>query len=130
MYSLSKKSLKHYDTLDPRLQLIIDEVLKIYDISIICGARDKEAQNKAFKEGRSKLIFPNSKHNSNPSKAVDIAPYPIDWLNRDKFFFLIGIIYTIANRHFIKIRSGSNWAMDWQFGKQKFDDLVHIELVG
>ena len=129
MYSFGKRSLERLETLHPDWQLILNEAIKIYDFSIICGHRNKEDQNKAFTEGRSKLIYPNSKHNSLPSTAVDIAPYPIDWCRRDRFIFLAGIIYCISQQLGIEIRFGGNWSMGWQFEDQKFDDLVHWELV-
>lgn len=129
MYSFSKSSTRKLETLHPDLQLILIEAIKIIDFSVICGHRNKTNQNKAFTEGRSKLIYPNSKHNSLPSTAVDLAPYPIDWNNRDRFIFLAGIIYCISQQLGIEIRFGGNWSMSWQFEKQKFDDLVHFELV-
>ena len=129
MYSFSKSSTRKLETLHPDLQLILIEAIKIIDFSVICGHRNKTNQNKAFTEGRSKLIYPNSKHNSLPSTAVDLAPYPIDWNNRDRFIFLAGIIYCISQQLGIEIRFGGNWSMSWQFEDQKFDDLVHFELV-
>ena len=128
MYSFSKSSTRKLETLHPDLQLILIEAIKIIDFSVICGHRNKTNQNKAFTEGRSKLIYPNSKHNSLPSTAVDLAPYPIDWNNRDRFIFLAGIIYCISQQLGIEIRFGGNWSMSWQFEDQKFDDLVHFEL--
>ena len=129
MYSFGKSSTQKLETLHPDLQLILNKSIKVYDFSIICGHRNKTDQNKAFTEGRSKLIYPNSKHNSLPSTAVDICPYPIDWENRDRFIFLAGIIYYVSRQLGIEIRFGGNWSMSWQFENQKFDDLVHFELV-
>ena len=129
MYSFGKLSTQKLETLHPDLQLILNEAIKIYDFSVICGHRNEEDQNKAFQEGNSRLKWPQSKHNSQPSIAVDIAPYPIDWKNRDRFIFLAGIIYCISQQLGIEIRFGGNWSMSWQFENQKFDDLVHFELV-
>ena len=123
MYSLSKTSKKHYDTLDPRWQLIIDEVLKVYDVSIIQGHRNKIGQDTAYANGFSKLKWPLSKHNTLPSKAVDIAPWNngIDWDDVNEFYFLAGIVMAIAERHFIKIRWGGRWVL--------LKDYVHFEIV-
>lgn len=129
MYSFGKLSTQKLETLHPDLQWILNEAIKIYDFAIICGHRNEEDQNKAFKEGNSRLKWPQSKHNQNPSIAVDIAPYPIDWENRDRFIFLAGIIYCISLQLGVEIRFGGNWSMSWQFEKQKFNDLVHFELV-
>jgi len=129
MASFGRQSQKHRKTLHPDLQTVLDEAIKIYDFSITCGHRGKDAQNKAFADDKSTKQWPDSKHNKFPSDAVDLCPYPVDWENRDRFIFLIGIIYCIAKQKSIKIRSGGNWKGDWQFGKQKFDDLVHFELI-
>lgn len=129
MPKFGKKSLEKYNTLDPDLQKILDEVIKIYDFTILCGYRDKADQEEAFNTGRSKKHFPHGKHNRLPSIAVDIAPWPIDWENRDRFIFLAGIIYSIAKRLGIRIRYGGNWSCSWQFEHQSFEDLGHFELL-
>jgi len=131
MYKFSRSSKKQYNTIHPLLQDILKEAIKYIDFTIICGHRNKENQNKAYKEHASTKQWPDSKHNQNPSIAVDIAPYPIDWENRDRFIFLAGIIYHIAQQQHTKIRFGGNWSTSWQFEEQKdiLDDLVHFELV-
>lgn len=43
------------------------------------GHRDEDRQNKLFEEGKTKVKWPDSKHNTSPSKASDSAPYPLDW---------------------------------------------------
>jgi peptidoglycan L-alanyl-D-glutamate endopeptidase CwlK len=129
MPSFGKASEERYKTLHPDLQKILTEAIKYCDFSITCGYRNKEDQEKAFNEHKSTKQWPNSNHNKLPSTAVDIAPWPIDWDNRDRFIFLTGIIYCIAEQMNIKIRSGSNWSRSWQFEKQKFNDLPHIELI-
>ena len=121
MYKLSKTSKMHYDTLHPNLKAIIDEVLKIYDISVLCGYRNKEDQDRAFDEDRSKLKFPYSNHNVLPSNAVDIAPYPLDWSDIEEFCFMAGIIFSIAKKLNIKIRFGKDF--------KSLRDYPHIELV-
>lgn len=54
----------------------------IRDLTVLCGYRGKDEQEKAYREKASKLQWPKSKHNVTPSLAVDIAPYPIDWSTR------------------------------------------------
>jgi hypothetical protein len=93
------------------------------------GYRGEQSQNKAFTEGRSKLKFPNSKHNSLPSNAIDIAPFPIDWKNRERFCYLAGIVKGIAHSKGIKIRWGGDWDNDGETTDNKFDDLPHFELI-
>ena len=93
MPAFGKVSKKRKLSVDTKLQKILDAAIEIFDFSIICGHRNKEAQDLAFATGKSKKKWPESTHNKYPSQAVDIAPYPIDWENRDRFIFLAGIIY-------------------------------------
>ena len=100
--------------------MILKEAIHIYDFSVLCGHRGKDEQNLAYKKGFSKLKFPESKHNSIPSRAVDIAPYPIDWDDHKRFYELAGIIKGIAHEKGIEIRWGGNFR-GWK-------DLPHFEL--
>jgi len=105
MPSFGERSMRHYNTLHPDLQLVLSEAIKYVDFSIICGHRDKQEQNLAFQQGRSKLRFPQSKHNSYPSDAVDIVPYPnLDWNDRERFTYIAGIIMGIAMAKGIPLR--------------------------
>ena len=79
----------------PDLQIIFHEAIKYFDISILCGHRDRIEQNLAYKTGHSKVKFPNSKHNSRPSRAVDFAPFP-DSKDVKDYIFLAGQIMGIA----------------------------------
>lgn len=106
----------------------MNEVIKHYDIVILCGFRGKDEQEKAVAEGKSKVHFPNSKHNVTPSLAVDIAPYPIDWNDMKRWWHLAGYVKATAERLGIKIRQGADWDGDNDFKDQKFIDLPHVEL--
>jgi len=74
----SKKSKEKLEDVDPRLVQIFERVLEIFDHSIWTGRRSEEEQNKAFKKGASTKTYPHSRHNSNPSEAIDANPYPSD----------------------------------------------------
>ncbi|KKM82716.1 hypothetical protein LCGC14_1316750, partial [marine sediment metagenome] len=41
----------------------MDEAIQVMDFTIVCGFRNKRAQEKAFDEGKSEKHWPNSKHN-------------------------------------------------------------------
>lgn len=130
MPAFSEKSRAKLATCDPRLQVLFDKVIELVDITIICGMRDKAAQDAAFSGGFSKVQFPNSRHNKSPSMAVDWAPYPIDWNDRDRFLYVAGIVYGVAREHGIdNIRSGADWRRDGRArGNLGFDDLGHTEI--
>lgn len=90
MPRFSKISEERLLTCHPDIIRVCRELIKQYDFSVLCGYRDQEEQDKAFNEGNSKVIYPNSKHNTKPSLAVDLAPYNetephIDWGNVSAF---------------------------------------------
>ena len=88
MPKFSKKSKAKLNTCDKRLIELFNKVVKKFDCTIIEGHRSKDRQNKLFDEGKSKLQYPNGKHNATPSMAVDVAPYPIDWNDRERLLIL------------------------------------------
>ena len=122
------RSKRNLYTAHPDLIRLFEEVVKSFDCTVIEGHRSKERQNKLFDEGNSKLKYPKGKHNATPSNAVDVAPYPIDWNDRDRFHYFAGYVIGIASSMGIKIRWGGDWDMDTQTKDNNFDDLPHFEL--
>lgn len=128
--SFSKLSTCHRD-----LQVIFFEVIKYFDCTVIEGHRGQEAQDKAFQEGKSQLKWPDGKHNQSPSMAVDVAPYPIDWYNYKRMYWFGGFVMGIAQK--LKdegkithtLRFGGDWDRDYDILDNRFNDLVHFELV-
>jgi len=129
MYKWGPRSKKHLVTLDERLQKVLNEVIKYVDCSIIEGHRSAERQNKLFEEGRTKVKYPHGRHNSNPSRAVDVVPYPIDWDDRERFHLFAGFVIGIAQSMGIKLRWGGDWNMNFEVDDNNFDDFPHFELV-
>ena len=122
------RSKSRLHTCDGRLIELFNKVVKEFDCTVIEGHRGKDAQNKAYNKGNSKLKFPNGKHNKSPSVAVDVAPYPIDWEDRDRFHYFGGYVLGIAKSLGLNIRWGGDWNQDTQTKDNKFDDLVHFEI--
>ncbi len=124
-------SLAQLDTCHPDLQRLFYRVVEKYDCSVLVGNRSHADQDKAFNAvpQRSKVKWPNGKHNSLPSSAVDVAPYPVDWSNTKRFYHFAGYVQGIANELGIKIRWGGDWDSDYDLDDQKFMDLVHFELI-
>lgn len=129
MSNFSKVSEEKLATCHPDLQRLFHEVIKQYDCIILCGHRNEIDQNKAFEKGASKLKWPNSKHNSTPSLAVDAAPFPLDWQDSSRFYHFIGFVFATANFLNIKIRSGADWNGNLKFSDEKLLDLPHFELM-
>ena len=134
-----KKSIERLDGLDPLLRQVLDRALsyQILDISIIQTVRSKEEQDEYFRTGKSKVKWPNGKHNvtedSPLAKAADVAPYipgrGVSW-NKLHCCVLAGIILAAAKEEEVAIRWGGNWDMDSEpITDQDFQDLVHFELV-
>jgi len=109
-YNYSKLSLKRIAECHPDLQRIAQELIKEMDVTVLCGHRTKEEQDKCYALGTSKLKWPKSKHNKVPSLAIDIVPYPIQWRDLGPYKEMRDRIAKIAKRLGIKIRTIS-W--DW-----------------
>lgn len=129
MQGFSSKSLEKLMECHPDLIRLFQEVGKNYECSIICGHRTKEEQEKAYEAGLSKKSFPNSKHNVLPSLAIDSAPFPLDWQDNNRFYYFAGYVKATADRLGIKIRWGGDWNSNNNFKEEKFQDLVHFELI-
>lgn len=118
-------------TCDERLQRVCRAVLPLMDHAVVCGHRGKAAQEEALKAGKSKAKWGQSPHNSYPSRAVDLAPYPIDWADRRAFDRLAGLMLGTAASLGIKLRWGGAWDGDLRRGNRRgqLEDLPHFELV-
>lgn len=131
MPKFGKRSKERLRGVDAKLQNVLNEVVKYFDIVIIEGVRSQERQNELVAQGKSKTKF--GKHVE--GKAVDIAPYPIDWKARDDFHYLGGFMLATAASMGIKIRWGGDWNASSLFKGQRttkdnnFDDLVHFEIL-
>jgi hypothetical protein len=127
--SYSARSKANLATCDPRLQEIFNKAIEHTDCSITFGFREEEAQNIAFAEGASSKEWPDSKHNRSPSKAVDAPVYPIDWDDRERFTLFAGLVIGIGFVMGYDVRWGGDWNEDNQVKDNKFDDLVHFEIM-
>jgi len=131
MPRFGKRSKERLKGVDAKLQNVLNEVVKYFDITIIEGLRSQERQNELVAQGKSKTKF--GKHVE--GKAVDIAPYPIDWKARDDFHYLGGFVLGMAASMGIEIRWGGDWNASSLFKGQRttkdnnFDDLVHFEIL-
>ena len=135
MPSFGTASLANITTCHPDLQLLFSVVVEKFDCSVICGHRGEAAQTAAYESGNSQVEYPNSKHNSYPSMAVDVAPYPVDWDDIHRFYYFAGQVMAIAAMLYEKgemehkVRWGGDWDGDTQVKDNKFNDLVHFELI-
>ena len=126
-FELSVIAKQRLLTCDTRLQIIVNAAAKRIHFQVLCGHRGEKEQNDAFERGMSKLRWPQSRHNSNPSQAVDLAPLPIDWHNTDRFKTLAMIVMDEASKAGVKLRWGGDFNMN-SLPDDKFVDLPHYEL--
>ncbi len=132
MPKFGAESLKQRATCHPRLQLVLDAAIKDFDFAIIEGHRGEKAQNIAYAKKLSQLPWPKGNHNSFPSRAADIAPYPVDWKEGEKphlrFAFMMGVVWAHAQRLGVKVRFGMDWNRNLDPRDEHFLDLPHVEL--
>ena len=140
MPAFSATSLRRLLTCHIDLQYLFNEVIKEFDCVVIEGHRGKEAQDEAFRTGKSKLQYPKGNHNATPSNAVDVAPYNkktkgIEWKDSKAFYFFSGYVICMAKmlykqeRITHRIRWGGDWDSDNDLNDQTFNDLVHFEII-
>ena len=143
MPKFGRKSRERLETCHPDLQTLFNAVIEVVDCSVTCGYRNERDQEKAFDSGNSKVHYPDGKHNSNPSTAVDVYPWPIDFDDLPRFYWFGG--WVLAKAEILKnvgeitnkIRWGGNWKgldngkIDFSYNRQKdvLDDLPHYEII-
>ena len=130
MPTFGTKSKQVLSELHPKLQEILTEAIRYRDFSLIEGFRSEERQNQLFAEGKSKLKFPHSRHNLNPSIAVDIWPYPRpDWQDMEAWRRFAEWLRGFAEGRFnLTLINGLDWDGDWDTEDKSFNDAPHFEL--
>lgn len=137
-YMYGKGSESQLVTVKTALQGVCKKALSygVMDASVIQGVRSKEEQNHYFNTGKSKVKWPNSKHNvvapTELAEAVDIAPFvngKVSW-KKDHCLVWAGLMLAAAKEEGVKLRWGGCWSGEpGDIGNQAFEDLVHFELV-
>ena len=114
----------------PDLIRVFDVVIEHFDCSVLCGHRGETEQDEPYLSipPKTKVQYPNSKHNSKPSMAVDVVPYPIDWSDKERFYYFAGFVKGIAKSMGIDLRWGGDWDSDTEVKDQTFMDLPHFEI--
>lgn len=121
MPTFGRRSKKELATAHPDLQRLFNEVIKEFDCAVICGHRGRADQEKAFAEGKSKVQWPNSKHNATPARAVDVMPFPVNWDDIEGIKSFAVIVKSTAARLNIRVRWGGDFRGNW--------DKPHWEMI-
>ena len=127
MPKFGKRSIERLDTCHPDIVKVMMMAIKRFDFTVLYGHRTKEEQFELFRQGRdlvagkwvktgktvTNLDGKNkvSEHNYKPSRAIDIAPYPIDWNDIGRFKEMAKIVLEEAEKLGIKLTWGGNWTM-------------------
>lgn len=136
MPKFSQESFSKLSTCHPDLQALFYEVIKYYDCTILEGYRNEADQEKAFNTGHSKLHYPNGKHNHQPSMAIDVTPYPVNFNDNNLSLWFGGYVLGIAQKlkDEGKITHSIRWGGMWDgLGKlntaHMLSDMVHFEII-
>lgn len=136
--------------------MVCHHTIRFTDFGVIKGFRGKEEQNHLYRIGASQLQFPLSKHNRDPSEAIDLAPYhpkykhlfggaeqvseiskaeglstdAVSRLILSHYYYLAGVVMTQAQLLQVPLRWGGDWDRDTDIFDNRFNDLGHFELDG
>jgi peptidoglycan L-alanyl-D-glutamate endopeptidase CwlK len=150
MPRFSQRSAARLATCDPQLQTLFNAVILDFDCTVLQGVRSQAQQDEYYRTGRSKVQWPHSKHNASPSQAVDVAPWldggipwpqtPGAWTDAEQrhayikdlnhFYYFAGYVIDRAAVLGVELRWGGDWDRDHDLRDNRFDDLVHFELIG
>lgn len=124
---LGTASLKRLKSVDPKLQEVCLKAFETmpFDITVLEGIRTSERQAELFKQGASKTM--NSKHLT--GRAIDLAPYPVDWKDIDRFVVMSHHVLSAAKQLGVDVRWGGDWNRNGEWRDEKFLDCPHFELM-
>ena len=145
MFNFSERSRAQLETCHPDLQTLANELIKVWNFTVVEGMRTTERQILMFKQGKSKLdgINKKSKHQARTCKecpegcsfAFDIYPFPIEPNNMEQFKKQWKIVMPLAKKLLDSgkmkhaLRAGIDWDSDGDTSDEKFIDAPHYELV-
>lgn len=93
---------------------------------IHCAGRDRAEQDRLFRQGRSKLVFPHGAHNR--GAAVDIVHARYHWdLTRDEWAFIGRVIKNAHLSHMRNTTAPKKFNLEWG-GDWKFYDAAHWQI--
>ena len=127
MPKFGRKSREHLETCHSDLVTLFEAVVLEVDCSVTCGYRNKEDQDKAVASGNSKAVYPKGKHNSNPSTAVDVYPYPIDYKDMSRYYWFAG--WVLAKAEILRNVGEITHKIKWGNSGKNYVDKIAIHLI-
>lgn len=144
MAAYSQKSKAKLNTCHPKIIRIMNRAILKMDHTVLFGNRPEAEQFELYKKGRKlhkgKWVkvgptvtdrdgkIKKSMHNYVPSLAIDVAPWPIDWNDLERFEELKDVIFEAAEEEGIKIIWGADWDSDGNIAEHSLQDYPHFEL--
>jgi peptidoglycan L-alanyl-D-glutamate endopeptidase CwlK len=129
MPRFSYKSKQNLATCHPDIQRVLNEAIKEVDFMVLCGHRTVAEQQRLYAQGRTAPgkkvtnidgVRVKGRHNYRPALAADLAPYPLDWNDIERFKALAKVVLACAKRLGVPL----TWGGDWK----RFKDFPHFEL--
>jgi len=124
-----KVSMQRLEGIHPLLVDFAFRVVTIMDCTVVSGVRTLATQRQYVASGASKTM--DSYHliqSDGYGHAVDLAPYPIDWDDLNRFYALYGVGLAVAHEMGIPVTWGGDWDSDGKFDDQTFFDLPHWQI--
>ena len=131
MPHLSDTSRERLLSCDSRLIAVCSDAIAFFDFTIVCGHRTDEEQDLLFAQGRvteGPIVTykrgGESIHNTNPSRAIDLAPWVpgrgLVWDDVGLFGEMAGVILYCAWKRSIGLTWGGHWS--------SFKDRPHFQV--
>ncbi len=125
---LGQRSIDRLKGVNPSLVAVFKRACETmpFDVTVLEGLRSYERQQELLKQGATKVSV--SRHMS--GNALDIAPYPIDWNDLERFQIVAEHMFKAAEELGIVIRWGGTWERSFTKPVKwaKFLDAPHFEL--
>lgn len=132
-FKLSKTSLSRLIGVDETLVNVVKRAIEISEIDfmVIEGLRTIGRQRELYAQGRDtdgKIVTWTMKSKHIEGKAVDLAPYPLDWDDLDKFDKIRKAMMQAAQEQGVNLRWGADWDQDGKYREKGEYDSPHFEI--
>ena len=133
-YAWGKRSLDRLSTVQPVLAELFHRVIRRpdlpFDLTVLCGHRGEAEQDAAVASGASRLRWPNSKHNSIPADAADVAPLVGGVVSWDWAHYRA--LAPLVRREWLAMEDRGmtlGWRLEWGGDWKRFPDGPHWQVV-
>ena len=129
MARFGRQSMDRLEGVHPLLVDWAFRVVKVMDCKVVRGLGTLEEQRHFVETGASLTM--DSYHlpqDDGMSHALDLAPYPIDWQDLNRFWLLGGVGMALAHEMDIPIIWGRDWDGDRIYTDQTFNDFPHWQI--